>query len=273
MKDQNVKEYYEKEANSYNKEFYVDKGKYSTLRYRHDYILDMVSDLDLKNDAKILDVGCGPGEMIRDLMKFDRELFGIDIAAEMVNIAIAKTKSAGTKPDAVHIAVGDIEKLDFENNYFDLIICSGIIEYLKDDKGWLSEINRTLKKDGYLIINITNKYAVRRWTSSIIERIKSNHIIFKMMNNLKEKVLKKGKLHYFPFKPRTHSPKGFDQFMHQKGFQKIRHNYFDFAFLPAPIDTLFSFMTTPLRKYMEKFSQRNMVLNGTGYIVLFKKTS
>lgn len=271
MKDKNVKEYYEKEAHLYDTEFYINEGKYPTLRFRHNYILKMISAIDIAKNAKILDVGCGPGEMVKDLIQFEREIYGIDIANEMVQIAKERIKNESVNQTQVVIAEGDIEKLNFENNFFDVIICSGVVEYLKDDVVWLAEIKRTLKPNGYLIINVTNKYSVRRWTASIIEKIKSNNFIYSILNFFKEKILNKGKLHYFPFKPRTHSPYKFDKYMMENNFQKIKHNYFDFAIMPAPIDTIFSFIFIHLRKYMEKFSQRNMIFNGTGYIVLFRK--
>lgn len=271
MKDSNVKDYYEKEAFDYDKEFYINEGKYPTLRYRHNYILQMLSEIDIEGNAKILDVGCGPGEMVKDLVKFNRKIYGIDIADEMVKIAKERISNEFKNSSNVILSQGDIENLQFENNFFDIIICSGVVEYLKDDITWLQEIKRTLKINGYLIINITNKYSIRRWTAPIIEFIKSNKTVYQFLNLFKEKVLKKGKLHYFPFEPRTHSPKGFDKFMSKNNFKKIKHNYFDFALFPAPFDTLLGFIIIPIRKYMEKFSGRNMKLNGTGYIVLYKK--
>lgn len=271
MKDKNVKEYYEKEAHDYDNEFYVKKEKYSTLRYRHNYILKMLSGIEIKPDAKILDVGCGPGEMIKDIMLFNRQIYGIDIASEMVQIANERIKNISKNDLQAYIAEGDIENLQFEDQFFDVIICSGVVEYLKDDTMWLSEINRTLKTNGYLIINITNKYSIRRWTVPVIEFIKSNKLVYAVLNFTKEKILKKGKLHYFPFKPRTHSPNKFDKLMNENNYNKIKHNYFDFAIMPAPLDTLFGFVFIYLRRYMEKFSEKNMKMNGTGYIVLYKK--
>jgi len=74
-------------------------------------------------------------------------------------------------------------------------------------------------------------------------------------------------LHHFPFTPRLHSPASFDKFLSNNGFEKLSHNYFDFSIFPAPFDTVFGFITIPVRKYMEKYTEKNMILNGTGYIV------
>ena len=78
--------------------------------------------------------------MVIDLIKENREIHGVDIAEEMVNIAKERLKKSGVISNKINIKVGDIEKLEFENNYFDLIICSGVIECLEDDVKWLKEL-------------------------------------------------------------------------------------------------------------------------------------
>lgn len=271
MKKNKVKAYYEGEADDYDRMFYLEDDRYPTLRYRHNYMLKMVEAIELAKDAVILDVGCGPGEMVMDLVQEERVLYGIDIAQEMVDRAKGRLAKVENLTNQVHLSVGDIENLDFEDNQFDLIICSGVIEYLSDDVKWLKEINRVLKKDGHLIINVTNKYSVRRWTAGMVEGLKKVKPMKKMMDFTKSKILGRGKLHHFPFKPRVHSPKGFDRFLVEKGYEKISHNYFDFSFFPSPIDTLLSPVTLSMKRGMERYSTRKMVLNGTGYIVSAKK--
>jgi len=269
MKNTRLKDYYESEAKDYNQEFYESKNSYPTLQYRQNYILDMIKHLNLSTEATILDVGCGPGDLLLAIDTQYSALQGIDIAEEMVNIA--NQKAISKQKNHIKFECGDIENLRFENASFDLIICSGVIEYLKDDIEWLKEIKRVLKPEGFLILNVTNKYSVRKWTSGLVERFKSIKPIFNFMNFVKVKVLKKGKIHYFPFKPRVHSPKKFDKFLTANGFLKVSHNYFDMAIFPAPFDTLLSFITTPIKKHLERYSRRNMVIHGTGYIVCAKR--
>lgn len=270
MKDSKVKEYYKEEAIAYNQEFYEQNSAYPTLIYRQNYILEMIREIKLPREAKILDVGCGPGELLLELIEEFDQMVGIDIADEMVSIANIK-KAKLPHNENITFEVGDIEGLRFDSNSIDVIICSGVVEYLKDDTGWMDEIKRVLKPSGYLIINVTNKFSIKKWTSGLVEGLKSSQLLLKLMNFVKVKVLNKGKIHYFPFKPRLHSPRRFDRYLKENGFQKINHNYFDFAILPAPLDTLFGVLTTPINKRLEKYSRKNMVLNGTGYIVKVKK--
>lgn len=271
MKKDSVKKYYEEEAEDYDRLFYVEQGSYPTLMYRHNYILGMVDELNLPSDATVLDIGCGPGEMVKDLAVEERTIHGIDIAQEMIDIAVERMERAGKNLEKIVLGVGDIEALDYPDQYFDLIVVSGVIEYLDDDVKWMREIQRTTKPGGYLIVNVTNKYAIRKWTSQPLERLKKWKPLYNLMDNFKQKVLRKGKLHHFPFTPRVHSPKGFDRYLADHGFTKLSHNYFDFSIFPAPFDTLLGFVTTPIKKSLERHSRKKMVLSGTGYIVAAQK--
>jgi ubiquinone/menaquinone biosynthesis C-methylase UbiE len=270
MEEGIVQGYYEGEAHQYDQEFYGSKRGYPTLQYRHRYMLEMVLDLKLPEDACILDVGCGPGEMVVDLMRHRWRIWGIDIAEKMVQIAREKVARV-RNPNEVHLSTGDIERLDLPDRFFDVIICSGVVEYLNDDEKWMREVNRVLKPGGVLIINVTNKWALRKWTAPLIEPLKRSKALARAMNFVKERILKRGRLHHFPFRPRVHSPNAFDRYLAQHGYEKLEFRYFDFSVMVAPFDTLFGFVTIPMRRWMERYSRRNMVLNGTGYIVSARK--
>ena len=46
------------------------------------------------------------------------------------------------------IDIGTVEKTPYKKNYFDFILCSGVIHHVKNDIKGLKEIHRTLKKNG-----------------------------------------------------------------------------------------------------------------------------
>lgn len=271
MKKDTIKKYYDTVAVKYNYDFYQKKDSYPPLKYRHNYILKMIEQEKLPEPCTILDIGCGPGEMVCDLVKDNREILGLDISEEMIAIAKQKLEKKVTNIQNVYLAVGDIENLTFYDKTFDVIICAGVVEYLENDDKWVVELSRVLKPGGILIVNITNKYAIRRWSLFLFENLKTIPFLLHGMNFLKERILYKGKVVQFPFKPRTHSPKKFDNFLKTHGFNKISHNYFSFCIMPYPFDTLLSFISVPVRRYLEKFSEYNMIVWGTGYIVKVRK--
>ncbi|MFC1607037.1 class I SAM-dependent methyltransferase [Candidatus Latescibacterota bacterium] len=263
--------YYNDVAGQYNYDFYVKDDPYPPLRYRHRYTLDLVDGDAFPDNPKALDIGCGPGEMVLDLAVRGFETWGIDISEEMIVIARNKADKHRNIATMVHYETGDIERLRFEDGTFDLIVAAGVVEYLQTDNHWVVELFRLLKPGGILILNVTNRYSVNRLTAGIFEKLKGNRTVMGVMQFLKKNILKRGDVVRFPFKPRTHSPRKFDRFLHDNGFTKTAHRYFAFSVLPYPLDTLLSIVTVPVRKYLERFAASNMVLFGTGYIVKARK--
>lgn len=106
---------------------------------------------DLKG-KKILDAGCGYGELLVEIAKScpDSHLYGVDL----VDIRI---KEVSEKSGKIAIKKGDIqEKIPFEDNYFDLVFCTETLEHLKNPDHCLQEIIRVLKKTGFMVLTVPN---------------------------------------------------------------------------------------------------------------------
>lgn len=267
---QHVTAYYNTVAEDYDTQFYQKPDPYPTLRYRHNYFLELIDAESFPPGAKALDIGCGPGELSFDLARRSFETIGMDISAQMIDIC--RAKQARLAPAApVTFTIGDIEHLPYPDASFDCITAAGVVEYLTGDEGWAVELHRVLKPGGILVLNVTNTLAIRRLTSPILDPLKRSRLLFRVLNTLKRDILKKGELVRFPFQPRTHIPWKFDRFLETHGFTKCSQRYFAFSILPYPLDTVLSFVTLPIRKRLERFSSRNMALFGTGYIVKARK--
>jgi ubiquinone/menaquinone biosynthesis C-methylase UbiE len=95
--------------------------------------------------SKVLDVGCGTGEMAAKLMRLGYDVWGVDLAEPMIRHARDRYG-----PD--RFRVGDIEHIPFRDNTFDAVVCLGVIEYLATDEPALREIWRVLKPGGSAVI-------------------------------------------------------------------------------------------------------------------------
>jgi len=98
----------------------------------------------------VLDVGAGEGftlEMFRK-NKIVKKLEGI----EYMDDALALAKKLHPQ---VEIKKGDIYKLPYNSNSFDLIICTEVLEHLEYPKKALAELKRVAKK--YLILSVPNE--------------------------------------------------------------------------------------------------------------------
>lgn len=111
-----------------------------TVRYFRDYY-------GLKDDARILDVGCAKGFMMYDfrLLMPEAEIQGIDISNYAYNNCKSEMKSF------IHVASAN--NIPFPNKYFDLIICINTIHNLPliDCKQALREIQRVTRKGAFVM--------------------------------------------------------------------------------------------------------------------------
>jgi len=119
----------------------------SALEFIRDKRLKLIKK-HIKKDDKILEIGCGSGNLLR-FIECDN-IFGIDISENMVKEA-KKTISNGT------FEIGDAENLPYENDSFDKVLISEVLYYLPDVDKAISETRRVLKKDGLILITTLNK--------------------------------------------------------------------------------------------------------------------
>jgi ubiquinone/menaquinone biosynthesis C-methylase UbiE len=263
-------EHYDQTSRAYHQDNYLHAGDYSPLRYRQHYVEEMIATLRLPPEARILDVGCGPGELVMSLLKQGYRVRGIDISQGMVDEANRTVREHGFS-DRGMIGVGDIEHLDFESVFFDVVVAAGVIEYQKQDDAALAEMNRVLKPGGHLILNVTNRYAYSTLFETPYRWLKRRNGARSVLASFKRSIATKD-LNDAPDR-RTHSPRAFDRTLAEFGFRKVRHNFFHFSPLPVPFDSVFSFVSRPVGRRMESLTNGPLGILGGGYLVMARKES
>lgn len=107
----------------------------------------LIRRMALPVDARILDVGTSTGtnlRMLRDL-GFTR-CEGVDSSAEAVRWC--EEKGYGK------VTLGDVCKLPFPDQSFDLILATDVIEHVDDDIAALREVRRILKPGGRVLVTV-----------------------------------------------------------------------------------------------------------------------
>ena len=96
----------------------------------------------------LLDIGCGAGLNASYLKEKGYEIYGIDVS----QIAIDKFNKKGFKGKIMDIS----QTLEFEENFFDVIFASEVIEHISYTEGFLKETKRILKPGGILYLSTPN---------------------------------------------------------------------------------------------------------------------
>jgi len=98
----------------------------------------------------VLDYGCGNGIHSDFLVKSGaKKVIGIDLSEKSLKLAEEKTKKEKIEEKTEFIRM-DCERLDFPDNYFDVILDGGTFSSLDLNKA-LPELKRVLKPEGVLI--------------------------------------------------------------------------------------------------------------------------
>lgn len=132
---------------SYEIKYHKLEEKNWWFKARRNTILHLIQKIGVNKNAKILDIGCSGGLLIKFLAhKGFLNIYGIDISENAIDLC----KERGIK----NVKVMDGTKLLFNDNEFDLVIASDVLEHIEEDSAALLEWYRVLKPNGKLIVMV-----------------------------------------------------------------------------------------------------------------------
>lgn len=132
---------------AYNKNFSGYTDKFMNYSPYAMHVIDFANFLE--DDFKVLDIGCGPGNVGKQLCALKRlEITGIDLSSEMLKMARANV------PDGIFY-LQDSRKAKFSPGKFDAVVLSFSIVHLDDDEMNELLVNAAtwLRSSGYLYIS------------------------------------------------------------------------------------------------------------------------
>jgi ubiquinone/menaquinone biosynthesis C-methylase UbiE len=116
--------------------------------------------------GNLLDVGCGPGMMVRKLLDSRPAAFrivAVDRSLAMVEACITRIGN----DDTVHALTARTEALPFQNDSFDVVLAMGVLEYT-DSSIALAEIARVTRPGGRVVATMHNPLSPYRVTERYV---------------------------------------------------------------------------------------------------------
>ena len=130
----------------------VDKDKARSLKknFKNIYLSSTMSYIEKLFDSyknkKYLEIGCGPFFIGQEIATKGAFVVGIDYSMNALKLAKFYLDEEGM--DNYLLVCGDIAKMPFKGDTFDLLYGGGVIEHFKDTVGVVKENYRVLKKGG-----------------------------------------------------------------------------------------------------------------------------
>jgi 2-polyprenyl-3-methyl-5-hydroxy-6-metoxy-1,4-benzoquinol methylase len=135
---------------------YVKFTTYSDIEdiKRLNFIVNSIAALN-NPDAKVLDIGCGNGNISLALGSLGYNVTGVDIDQTSIDTASSRNQFPNVKfevIDANSFAIGDA---------FDAVVCSEVLEHLHKPYELSESIYRILKPGGVFVATVPNGYGPR----------------------------------------------------------------------------------------------------------------
>lgn len=211
------------------------KQKSQAMRPKKEYGIFLKHFGKLKKGAKILDVACGTGYLLKLATDKDLQTFGIDISEQAVKIAKQNSPES-------EIKIASAESLPYADIFFDYITCLGSIEHFENINKGISEMLRVAKNNAKFLFLVPNK----KYFAWYFTKQKGTHQrdIGEQLYDLNEwkEILMQNKLKIIKIKQDKYPTKSLSWFYSSNIIKIIKRIMFKLIWLILPLKLTYQFI-------------------------------
>lgn len=132
---------------SFYETYYRHENSHWWFRWRYELISDLVGALSPNSlpDFRILDAGCGTGQMLQHLTRHGHAI-GVDSSPDAIHFAASR--------DVDRLVLGSIFDLPFAPDSFDCVLSLDVIEHVDEDRQLVQHLYSVVKPGGHLIVTV-----------------------------------------------------------------------------------------------------------------------
>jgi SAM-dependent methyltransferase len=122
----------------------------STARY-FDRAIKEIAEFNNPSDIKVLDFGCGSGSLSQCLTELGYDVYGCDVYSTCA-------KDAEVNLEKIHVIQQNPYRFPFDDNSFNIVISTSVLEHALNTEEIFYEIERVLKPNGYAMHTYPSKW-------------------------------------------------------------------------------------------------------------------
>jgi SAM-dependent methyltransferase len=226
---------------------------------RKQYVLEMLGRTGPA--GRLLDIGCGPAVLTRDLVEHGWQVNGIDLSSGMLEAANRIT--AGLPQGSARFAAGVGTHLPFKDQTFDTVLCIGVVSYIEDVSLLMREVRRVLRPGGEAIFQISNAASIASldaWAWGWLRRLMAPLRPLDTHDKFRAAV----RLFW-------HAPGRFDAWARRAGLARREFRFYDFR-PPLVLNRLSHSGSLAVGKLLERIGGSRLATPlAAGYLVRFKR--
>jgi SAM-dependent methyltransferase len=128
------------------------------LNVNYEYFANYIEQRNLPDDARVLDYGCGSGEILAALRNRGVDAYGVEIYHK----GISEEMQANPLLREGYISVIRFDQpLPYADDHFDVIISNQVLEHVEDIEFTAKELSRILKPGGTMYHHFPSREAWR----------------------------------------------------------------------------------------------------------------
>ncbi len=124
------------------------------------YLFDQILRGNITAGMRVLDAGSGYGRNLVYLLRAGCQVFALDADAAAIQHVRDLSESLRTGLPAENFQVGSIEQMPFPDDFADIVICSAVLHFARDDKHFqtmLRELWRVVKPRGMFFCRLGSR--------------------------------------------------------------------------------------------------------------------